>query len=336
MIEAEVLLEPLRVLHNRIRDAVVAATEERSTDVLTEVHREEDDDTIYAIDVISEETLLPFFAELGNRYSFVLIAEGLPAGGMVFPADCSEAEAEWRIIMDPIDGTRGLMVQKRSAWILTGVAPNRGSETSLQDIVLAIQTEIPLVKQHLSDQLWAFRGNGAGAHRFNRLTGEHTPFLPRPSASHTIAHGYATVSRFFPGARDELASIDEEIVTGALGPVRPGKALCFEDQYVSSGGQLYELMVGHDRFIADLRPLMELVMARRGLRLGICCHPYDVCSMLIASELGLIVTDPLGLPLNAPLDTTTSIAWVGYANEHIRDEIEPLLQHALRARKLIP
>ena len=36
------------------------------------------------------------------------------------------------------------MYQKRSAWILTGVAPNRGPETSLQDIVLAMQTEIPL------------------------------------------------------------------------------------------------------------------------------------------------------------------------------------------------
>jgi len=331
----EILLEPLRTLHDRIRDAVVAATEQRKTDVLSKVSREEDDDTIYAIDVISEETLIPFFTELGDDHSFVLIAEGLPEGGLVFPAGYREADAEWRIIMDPIDGTRGLMVQKRSAWILTGVAPNRGIETSLQDIGLAVQTEIPLVKQHLSDQLWAVRGNGAGAQRYNRISGERTPFFPRPSAAHTIAHGYATVSRFFPGARDELASIDEEIVSGALGPVRPGKALCFEDQYVSSGGQLFELMVGHDRFIADLRPLMDVVMARRGLRLGICCHPYDVCSMLIATELGVVVTDPMGLPLNAPLDNIANIAWIGYANEHIRRQIEPLLQRALRTRKLI-
>lgn len=336
MSDAGALLEPLRTLHDRIRDAVVAATEERQTEVLSEVRREEEDDTIYAIDVISEETLVPFFRELGNHHSFVLIAEGLTPGGMVFPESCTESDAEWRIIMDPIDGTRGLMVQKRSAWILTGVAPNRGSETSLQDIVLAVQTEIPLVKQHLSDQLWAVRGNGAGAHRYNRLAGGHTSIMPRPSVAQSIAHGYATVSRFFPGARDELASIDEEIVSGALGPVRPGKAMCFEDQYVSSGGQLFELMVGHDRFIADLRPLMDIVMARRGLRLGICCHPYDVCSMLIARELGVVVTDPAGYPLNAPLDTTTNIAWVGYANEHIRRQIEPLLQQALRKRNLIP
>ena len=56
------------------------------------------------------------------------------------------------------------MYQKRSAWILTAVAPNRGAGTSLRDIELAVQTEIPLVKQHLSDQLWALRGGGAHAH----------------------------------------------------------------------------------------------------------------------------------------------------------------------------
>jgi len=26
----------------------------------------------------------------------------------------------------------------------------------------------------------------------------------------------------------------------------------FDDEYIASGGQLYELMVGHDRFLADV------------------------------------------------------------------------------------
>ena len=34
---------------------------------------------------------------------------------------------------------------------------------TLADIELAVQTEIPLVKQHLSDELWAVRGQGAAA-----------------------------------------------------------------------------------------------------------------------------------------------------------------------------
>jgi hypothetical protein len=227
------------------------------------------------------------------------------------------------------------MVQKRSGWILTGVAPNRGPKTNLQDIELAIQTEIPLVKQHLSDSIWAIRGQGVKAERFNRLTGERFPLKLAPSSARTIAHGFATISRFFPGGREELAAIDEEIIRGALGPVQPGKAHCFEDQYISSGGQLYELMAGHDRFVADLRPLMEQVLAQRGLALGICCHPYDLCTELVARELGIIITDAKGAPLRAPLAIETEVAWVGYANAYIRAQIEPLLQAALRRRGLI-
>jgi hypothetical protein len=144
------------------------------------------------------------------------------------------------------------------------------------------------------------------------------------------------LARFFPGARDVLAAIDEEIVREALGPVRSGKAHCFEDQYICTGGQLYELIAGHDRFVADLRPLMERRLAERGLRLGICCHPYDLATELIAREAGVIVTDAAGGPLDAPLDVEADVAWAGYANAAIRDQIEPLLQGALRSRGLLP
>lgn len=327
MSEIRELLEPLRRLHDRVRNAVVAACEKQQVDELAGVERETAGDTIYSIDAISEGPLLEFFSDLRRHHSFVLIAEGLEHNS-------ADSDAEWRIIVDPIDGTRGIMYQKRSAWILTGVAPNRGDRTSLDDIVLAVQTEIPLVKQHLSDQLWSIKGEGIQAERLNRLTQERLQFRPRPSQSKTIAHGFAMISRFFPGVRDELAAIDEEIVTGALGPVQPGKAHCFEDQYISTGGQLYELIMGHDRFVADLRPLMEQIVARRGLRLGICCHPYDLCSALIAREAGVIVTDPKGAALRAPLDVTTDVAWVGYANASIRDQIQPLLETALLNRGL--
>ena len=180
-------------------------------------------DTIYAIDVVAEAIVTRFAERLAREHPFVLVAEGLPGGRRGYPAGVDETSADWWVIVDPIDGTRGLMYQKRSAWILTAVAPNRGPGTSLSDIELAVQTEIPLVKQHLSDQLWALRGGGAHAQRFNRLTGERVPIRLRPSAASGIAHGYATIARFFPGARDELAAIDEAIVRGALGPHAVGK-----------------------------------------------------------------------------------------------------------------
>ena len=123
---------------------------------------------------------------------------------------------------------------------------------------------------------------------------------------------------------------------GALGPVQKGKTHCFEDQYICTGGQFYELMTGRDRFNADLRPLLEPLLARRGLALGICCHPYDVCTELIARELGVIITDLNGQPLSAPLDASTNVSWVGYANEAIQAQIEPLLQQVLFQRGLWP
>jgi fructose-1,6-bisphosphatase/inositol monophosphatase family enzyme len=330
------LLGPIQRLHNSIQASVVEACVRAEPGDLFRIDRDDEGDTIYAVDRISEELLIEFFEqEIASDAPLVLIAEGIQQGRLVLPRGIDERDAVWRIIVDPIDGTRALMYQKRSAWILTGVAPNRGPHTGLKDIELAVQTEIPLVKQHLADSLWAIRDRGAGAERFNRLTGERTPIRPCPSKADTIAHGFAMVARFFPGAREELAAIDEEIITGALGPVRPGKAHCFEDQYLSSAGQLYELMAGHDRFIADLRPLMERLLARQGKALGICCHPYDLCTELIARELGVIVTSPAGEPLDAELSTEPDDAWVGYANKAIRAQIEPLLHEALRRRGLI-
>jgi fructose-1,6-bisphosphatase/inositol monophosphatase family enzyme len=332
MRDLQAMLNLILALHRDVRDEIVAATERKGIERMASIDRDNEGDTIYAIDVVGETIVTRIAEALGHERAFVMVAEGLPGGRRVYPIGADEASADCCFIVDPIDGTRGLMYQKRSAWILTAVAPNRGPATSLRDIELAVQTEIPLLKQHLSDQLWAVRGAGADAQRHNRVTGERLPIRLRPSAAPSIAHGYATIVRFFPGARDELAAIDEAIVYGALGPYGAGKAHCFEDQYASTAGQLYELLAGHDRFIADLRPLLRPVLAERGLPPALTCHPYDICCSLIAEESGVIVTDPRGQPLDAPLNVEAEVAWAGYANARIRSQVEPMLQQALRAR----
>ena len=332
MRDPHTVLNVTLAVHRDVRNEIVAATERQGLERMASIDRDDEGDTIYAIDVIGETLVTRIAEALAHERTFVIVAEGLPGGRRVYPNGADEASADCRIIVDPIDGTRGLMYQKRSAWILTAVAPNRGPGTSLRDIELAVQTEIPLLKQHLSDQLWAVRAGGAHAQRHNPLTGERLPIRLRPSAAPSIAHGYATIVRFFPSARDELAAIDEAIVYGALGPYGAGKTHCFEDQYASTGGQLYELLAGHDRFIADLRPLLRPVLAERGLPPALTCHPYDICCALIAEESGVIVTDPRGQPLDAPLNVEAEIAWAGYANARVRSQVEPLLQQTLRAR----
>jgi hypothetical protein len=337
MPEVRDLTAPIRKLHVRIRDAVVSQYERDPLPELAQVVQEAEGDTIFAIDRLGDDLLVEFLErEVAPSCPLVLVAEGLADGRLVLPRGRSETDALWRVIVDPIDGTRGLMYQKRSAWVLTGVAPNRGPETGLQDVELAVQTEIPFVKQHLCDTVWAVRGQGACAERANRLTGECQRLRLHPSRATTIRQGFAGLARFFAGlAREELASIDDEVVARVLGPVRPGKAHCFEDQYISTGGQLYELMSGHDRFVANLRPLIEPVLARRGLALGRCCHPYDLCTELIARELGVVITDARGNSLRAPLSLEPDVAWVGYANEQIRRQVEPVLQAVLRERGLL-
>lgn len=336
MSDVYTLLALLQSLQRTIRDEVVAACSAQSEADLGAVADDGPGDTIYRIDKIGEELLIERLeAAAGALGGILLVAEGISGGALRLPRGLVRAPA-WRVIVDPIDGTRGLMYQKRSAWVLAAAARERGPSTSSADIVVAVQTEIPLVKQHLSDELWAIRGQGAQVHRFDRLTGHTRPLLVEPSRARTLQHGFAMLTRFFPGARDELAAIDEEIMIGVLGPPTAGKALCFEDQYASTGGQLYELLVGHDRFNADLRPLMAPILTRRGLPRSLCCHPYDLCTALIATEAGVRLTNPWGGPLDMPLDVDADVAWVGYANDQIRASVEPVLAAALARRGLRP
>jgi len=327
------LRELLTRLGREIRDAVVAACTAQSEAELASVAADGPGDTIYRIDKVSEALLVERLgAEAAALGGVLLVAEGLDGGQVCLPK--GHAAPAWRVIVDPIDGTRGLMYQKRSAWVLAAAAPERGAATRSPDIVLAVQTEIPLLKQHLCDELWAIRGRGAHISRVDRFTGRASALRLSPSRATTPLHGFAMLTRLFPGARDELAAIDEEIMLAVLGVTPPGKALCFEDQYASSGGQLYELMIGHDRFNADLRPLMAPVFARRGQPASICAHPYDLCTALIAAEAGVILTDPWGAPLDFPLDVDSDVGWVGYANAALRALLEPALAAALERRGL--
>ena len=340
-LDSEELLVRVRRIHAEIRDAIVGLSEAQSVEALAQADDSHDGDTIFAVDRVGEELLLDLVTEhLIGRWPLMLIAEGLHDTGLgpgvvTVPRGLDPADAVIRVIVDPIDGTRGLMYQKRSAWILTGVAPNRGDSTALSDVEVAVQTEIPLVKQTLSDVLWAVRGQGMHAERYDRRTGESVPMTLRPSRAQTLLHGFAQISRFVPGGREELAAIDDEVMVELLGPVRAGKALVFEDQYICTGGQLYELIAGHDRFTADIRPLLDQLLASRGERLGLCVHPYDICTVLIAQEAGVVVTDGRGARFDAPLDVTSACDWVGYASESLRAHVEPALHNALRRRDLL-
>jgi fructose-1,6-bisphosphatase/inositol monophosphatase family enzyme len=327
--DADGLLARLRAIHGGMRDAIVAACERTAVDEASAVVGDGAGDTIYSIDRVSEATLLESFEDLARRWPLQLVAEGLgETGRRTLPHG---AEPELVVLVDPIDGTRGLMYQKRPAWILSGIAAYRGGGEGLADIEIALQTEIPLVKQHLCDSVWTVDGRTVAGERLNRLTGERAPFRVAPSRATTIEHGFGNLSRFFPGPRGVLAEIDDALIERVLGPVPPNRAAAFEDQYISTGGQLYELMAGHDRWAADLRPLVWKASGGQGL----CCHPYDLATARIAEAAGVIITDGRGRPVDAPLDVETNVSWIGYANAAIRDQVQPVLTTLLQERGLL-
>jgi len=300
---------------------------------LSRVAAETAGDTIYSLDAAVEGVILPILErELAPAASFVLIAEGLAEKPVVLPGGRPE-DARLRIIIDPIDGTRGLMYDKRSAWFLAGAATNRGEATRIEDIEVAVQVEIPTSRSEVADILSAERGEGARGVTRHLRTGKQTAFTPRPSAAPTVRGGFATVARFFPPGREALAGIDDEVLARALGEPG-GRAVAFEDQYISTGGQLHGLLTGRDRFVADLRPLVYAKLPA-GSTGGLSCHPYDLSTALIARESGVIVRGVPDGVLSAPLDTRTPVAWAGYANGAIQREIEPVLAGVLAERGFI-
>lgn len=322
-------IQRLSDLGRQLRGAAIAARRSLNplgNQPLSQVARETAADTIYELDTHTEPVLEEFCQQWGRELPLVLIAEGIVdehgvEGVKCFPQGTQPADAAFRLIVDPIDGTRGLMYDKRSGWFLAGVAANNGPTTRISDIAVAVQVEIPTSKQNQSDVLWAARDRGAVAEREDLSSGHTTPLTLRPSSAADLAHGFGSVVSFFPGTKVLAAELMEAISLHCGGGIDPGRPLVFDDQYISTGGQLYEVMIGHDRFVADVRPYFYRMTQQPGL----CAHAYDLCAILIAQEAGVAVSNALGQPVDGILDVVTPVAWAAYANKHLRNRIEPVI-----------
>ena len=411
------IVDKLRHFQRDVRNTIIRSRTDAGEGGLHLVSKSTAADTIYKIDTEVEPILEAFCEEWGRETPLVLIAEGMEnehgnEGPVCFPRGIREEDAHIRVIVDPIDGTRGIMYDKRAAWALAGVAPNKGPDTRLRDIEVAVMTELPTSKMGFADVLWAIKGRGANGvrerlepqkavveefedrrnapigHVLTKLgkvdneqmmaalnaqkrkgglvgqilvgmgyvdqkdvqialafqKGDKPELAPevmsvisgeqlklRPSHADTINHGFATVSNFFPGTKVLASEMMEFLVKHLIGPADVTQATVFDDQYISTGGQFYEMIIGHDRFNADLRPMFYRI---QGQPAGLCCHPYDCATMLIAEEAGIQLTTPDGKPLDGPMDTTTGLAWVGYANLALRRKIEPLVQQFLQSKGL--
>lgn len=291
------------------------------------VARESIADTIYEIDTISEEAIVEWFTvNWPAEWPVELVAEGFDVPEeRIFPR--GSTEIRWKCVIDPIDGTRCIMYDKRPAWVLAALAPDGGR---LPDIFVAAMTEIPTRKQWRADQVSAVRGRGLVAEGVDVRTGTREKVTLRRSEAGDFRHGFASLAKFFPAGKREVAAIEEELWRALYGTME--WPVIFDDQYLSTGGHFYELLAGHDRMNGDLRPI---ILEKVGLEMSLVCHPYDVCTAMLLEEAGIVFETPEGGVVDVPLDLTSPVAWVGYANERLAQQVRPILHgllERLRAR----
>jgi hypothetical protein len=189
-------------------------------------------------------------------------------------------------------------------------------------------TEIPTTRQWRSDQVSVVRGNGPSgivATATDVRTGSLHTLRLRPSPCRGLEHGFASFAHPLPDGKALLVTV-EQLLWDELMPPGPEPRQIFEDQYLCSAGQLYDVLAGRDRLVADLRPL---ALARLGLPMSLSAHPYDVCTALVLTEAGGVFEDPRGGPVDVPLDTTTAVTWIAYANETLAAMVRPVLRRLI-------
>ncbi len=325
-------------MHSRIRDEVRRQLPQQSADALLRISAAGAGDVSLAIDLPAERIVRETFEV--STIPICVVAEGI--GTAVFPSDRAREEAEFIVIVDPLDGSRELGALKRSAWILTGIAPLVATATpTLSDIVFALQTEVPPPQQDQGivmrasqsgpalQEVWRLPPAGSSQSDAAAMPIGETAIGLTPSSARTVRGGYAVFADYFHGAHAATGVLADRVLTRVLGAPNPGEATTYNDQYISTGGCLYLLASGRYRFIADLRPLLDEALRVRGSAIGLCAHPYDLCTALIAERAGCLITDPAGAPLAYPLDTDTDCAWIGYANREIQTEVAGALHAEL-------
>jgi fructose-1,6-bisphosphatase/inositol monophosphatase family enzyme len=235
-----------------------------------------------------------------------------------------------RIAIDPIDGTRHLMSDLRAAWSVISFAPPGEGEPRLSDLTLGICSEIPDSRAARWRCLWALRGGGAFLEeRALESVCESAARRLHTGDDSRAERGYFSFFRYLPAQRPRLAAIEAHFFERLARLEGADVRSCYDDQYISSGGQLALLALGTYRLSADLRGWLG---AREPRQAAIATHPYDLAgAVLIAREAGVIVDDPSGAPRDFPIDCTTAVSFVAWVNAATRARLHAHLSSALNA-----
>ncbi|MHB1138349.1 MAG: hypothetical protein ACYC2O_05280 [Microthrixaceae bacterium] len=301
------LAEQLAEVGRVVRDVVRGGR--RSDDAA--VVRTEGGDDVFGVDARADEALI---GELRRRcaatWPGLLVIEGFDE-----PLQIGAPGGEWVYLADPVDGTRGHLAQTHSAWVLLGAGR---SARTLEDLEVGVAVEIPTDR--------AARGLVARADLDGHLRAEDdhvavgdgtAPTLPprdvtlAPLAGADLARRFVTVVRLLPGGHGPIGAWADDVLAGLE---------VYDDLYPCTGGQLMALATGAGAATLDPRPLLHPD--------GFHTHPYDLAALVVVRAAGVVVEALPAGPLDVPIDTHTPVAWAGYANEAVADELRArVLEH---------
>lgn len=263
------------------------------------VVRTEGGDDVFGVDARAEEVLVAGLAGLGARWPGTAVVEGHD-----HPLPVGDPDGPWRYLVDPVDGTRGLLAGKRSAWVLLGAGRHAAT---LEDLEVGALVEIPTRRAAVGLVAWAAAGGPALAVD-DDLAGRGLPpdaVVLRPEGG-DLARRFVTTVRLAPGSHGPIGEWADRHLAGLE---------VYDDLAPCSGGYLAGLAAGNDAAVFDPRPL--LVPGH------LAAHPYDLAGLVVTRAAGAVVEALPPGPLDVPLDCTTPVAWAGYADAEVARRLRP-------------
>ncbi len=289
-------------------------------------------DVTYGIDLESEEVVTSWFEERARAGALSLFTEDM---GWRHAGPTSDGWEELpgfdhggpRIAIDPIDGTRPLLGDLRSAWTSIAACPPGPGEPRASDVSVGLLGELPTSSTEAWRVIRAQRGHGATIQRLSSAPAQRLSEQPLiADADDRADHGVFSFFRFSPWQRPQIAAVEADFLARIEAAEGADLMHCYDDQYVCNVGQLVHLALGAYRLIADLRGHMM----EPGGESPVTSKPYDLAAaLLVAREAGCVVTAPDGEALDFPLDAETPVSFIGWANEPTARRLAPHLKAAL-------
>ena len=293
-------------------------------------------DVTFGIDVPAERRIEAWHAEIASRRPLSVLTEDagwrhrVPDGaGGSRPSDGFDHGGP-RIAFDPIDGTRNLMADLRSAWTVISFAGPGPGEPRLSDLTGGVVSELPTRRESVRRTFHAERDGDC--HLVTRSTGPEARELDRTRVvvdrDDRADHGYFPFFRYQPALRPAIAHLEAEFLRRLVAHEGAEDGSLYDDQYITNAGQLVLTSLGTYRVFVDARPF---VAERVGVPTT-TAKPYDVAgAIVVAQAAGAVVTDLEGEPLEFPIDCRTPIAFAAWANRPTYERLLPHLRAALEA-----